>query len=226
MKFQPFLMIPVMAVPLSTMSVAVAKDAPADDIRSATKTFEYVIKDADKRIPPWVLQKSAGVVIGRVTQGGFFVGGKGGGGVMVIKTSSGEWSNPAFVNFAGGSIGLQFGASSADIVAVFMDKASLAKVLTEDFSLGGDVKGVGGPVGAAPVTSADSAGKVYTYARRKGLFAGVALEGAKLSFDQKKSAKFYNQPSVTAVQIFSGQAVPGSLDVVTTLKSSLIRAQQ
>lgn len=227
MKFQPFVMVPVATACLvSTPFVTVADASPTDDIRSATQTFEYVISDPDKRIPPWILRRCAGIVIGEMTQAGFIFGGKGGGGVMLVKNDVGTWSNPAFVKFSGGSFGLQIGAASTDFVVVFMDKASLTKVLTEDFAMGGDIKGVGGPVGAAPVTAADSAGRTYTYARREGLFAGVALEGAKLSYQGKKNGEFYNQPGVTAEEIFTWQATPSSPQAVKALKDALRRAER
>jgi hypothetical protein len=51
---------------------------------------------------------------------------------------------------------------------------------------------------------------VYSYSRSRGLFAGVALEGAGVTMDRKSNAAFYGSSSLTPEQIFesSGNIAP------------------
>ena len=48
--------------------------------------------------------------------------------------------------------------------------------------------------------------EVYSYARSRGLFGGIALDGSVISIDKSANASMYNKPGVTASEIFSGQA--------------------
>jgi hypothetical protein len=44
--------------------------------------------------------------------------------------------------------------------------------------------------------------EVVSYSRNRGLFAGVALEGAGVTMDRKANAAFYSSTSMTPEQIF------------------------
>jgi hypothetical protein len=52
--------------------------------------------------------------------------------------------------------------------------------------------------------------EVYSYSRSRGIFAGVALEGAGITMDRVANASFYGSSSITPEQIFSssGNVVP------------------
>ncbi len=43
---------------------------------------------------------------------------------------------------------------------------------------------------------------MYSYSRSRGLFAGIALEGAGVTMDRKANAKFYGSTSMTPEKIF------------------------
>jgi SH3 domain-containing YSC84-like protein 1 len=226
MKFNPLLAVPVTAsIVIAASPIEIADAAPAERVQNATVAFRRVISDPDKRIPPGVLRQSQAVVImPNMVQAGFLFGGRRGEGVLLVRNANGQWSDPAFVNITGGSFGLQVGASSSDVVMVFMDRASLSEVVNDDFTLGGKVAGVGGPVGVSAVSPADSAGKVYTYARSEGLFGGVALEGAKLAYDKDANSEFYRQPDITLRQVLTTQRRPAP--AVTQLRQALNQAQR
>ena len=44
--------------------------------------------------------------------------------------------------------------------------------------------------------------EVYSYSRSRGLFAGIALEGAGVTMDRKANAAFYGSTSMTPEKIF------------------------
>ena len=79
-------------------------------------------------------------------------------------------------------------------------------------TLGADAAIAAGPVGRYTSASTDLRfrSEIYSYSRSRGLFAGVALDGAGVTIDHKANAAFYASPSITPRQIFNsaGNAAP------------------
>jgi hypothetical protein len=48
--------------------------------------------------------------------------------------------------------------------------------------------------------------EIYSYARTRGLFGGIALDGSVISIDRSANASLYGKSGITATEIFSGQA--------------------
>ena len=48
--------------------------------------------------------------------------------------------------------------------------------------------------------------EIYSYARTRGLFGGIALDGSVISIDRPANASLYGKSGVTATEIFSGQS--------------------
>src|SRR6516162_5167115 len=76
--------------------------------------------------------------------------------------------------------------------------------------------GVDAGIAAGPIGRTGEAGvnlnlesAIYSYSRSKGVFAGVALDGAVLDIDNSMNSKVYG-PSVDAKQIVSGQVAVNS----------------
>src|SRR5207247_6538952 len=108
----------------------------------------------------------------------------------------------------GGSFGLQIGVSPTDLVLVFTDRKAMSMLEGgKDLKLGVDAGVVAGPIGreAEAGVNANLKSAIYAYSRSKGLFAGVALDGAVLSMDKDMNHKVYSE-SVEAKQILDGNA--------------------
>ncbi len=176
-----------------------------DSVQSATQVFSAKVTESKNQIPKSVLEKAVAIaIIPNVVKAGFILGGTRGAGVLAVRNNKGEWSNPAFVTLTGGSVGLQVGAQSSDVIMIFNTKKSLEKALAQDFNLGGSVSGSAGPTGATPVTGTSTVPDVWTYVRtREGLFGGVSLQGTKLEIDNSRNAEFYEKPGITTKQIFT-----------------------
>ncbi len=178
-----------------------------------------------QRIPPRIIQRAQGIaIIPNVVQAGFLFGGRRGAGILVVRDDNNDWSKPAFITLTGGSFGLQIGAQSSDVVLAFMDKAVVMRSLAQSFRLGGNVSVAAGPVGGDIVSPTDPSPQVYSYARNAGLFAGVALEGATISFDRNANARFYGQRNLTPTQIFENAVPLPSPPVLNGLYNALERA--
>jgi lipid-binding SYLF domain-containing protein len=118
------------------------------------------------------------------------------------------WSNPVFVSLTGGSWGLQAGAQSSDIVLVFTTRTGIEGIAGGKLTLGADASVATGLVwrqGSA-ATDMNFHAEIYSYARTRGLFGGIALDGSVISIDRPANASLYGKSGVTATEIMSGQA--------------------
>jgi len=144
-----------------------------------------------------------------VTKVAFIFGGRHGNGVLVVRDKlTSPWSNPVFISLTGGSWGFQAGAQSSDIILVFTTKTGVEGIAGGKLTLGADASVATGPVGrqGSAATDMNFNAEIYSYARTRGLFGGIALDGSVISIDKSGNAALYGKGSVTATEIFSGQA--------------------
>lgn len=172
-----------------------AAPPPAQTLKSATDVLDELAAIPIKSIPPALLADAQGVaIIPHVVKAGFIFGGRGGHGVILARDMNGAWSEPVFVNLGGASVGLQAGVESTDVVLVFRTRKSLDRLLEgkHKITLGVDAAVAAGPVGrqASAATDAKLQAEIVSYSRSRGLFAGVALDGAAIYFDPGINAAF------------------------------------
>ncbi|MEP6473116.1 MAG: lipid-binding SYLF domain-containing protein, partial [Gemmatimonadota bacterium] len=106
-----------------------------------------------------------------------------------------------FMALKGGSIGLQIGGQSADMVLVFMNENAARTISASTFNLGGQASVAAGPVGrnVSAETDYKARAEIYSYSKTKGLFAGIDLAGTKWEVDTKANEKVYGAlPTTTA----------------------------
>src|ERR1700677_2791572 len=202
----------LLAAILAAAFVNVAHSGAREEGRllTATEVLEEVRAMPDVRLPDTLLAHAYGIaVIPDVTKVAFIFGGRHGNGVLVARDKlSSAWSNPAFVSLTGGSWGFQAGAQSSDIVLVFTTKTGIEGIAGGKITLGADASVATGPVGrqGSAATDMNFNAEIYSYARTRGLFGGIALDGTVIAIDKTANAAFYGKNSVTATEIFSGQA--------------------
>jgi lipid-binding SYLF domain-containing protein len=170
---------------------------------TATQVLEELAATPDQKVPDWLMQRAYGVaVVPEVIKGAFFIGARYGNGVLTVRdATSGHFSNPVFVRLGGGSFGAQIGATSTDVVLVFVTPRSVENFARGKFTLGGDVSVAAGPVGRQTEAAAGKAAEIYSYSRSRGLFAGVALDGTVVAFDRSGNHTFYGDDDVTTSMI-------------------------
>jgi lipid-binding SYLF domain-containing protein len=180
----------------ASLGSAHAQTADDTKLAQAVEVLHDFTADDEQGIPTALLERAHGIaVIPNVIRGGFFIGGRRGRGVLMVRTPSGEWSNPAFLTLTGGSIGAQFGAETTDVVLVFANERSIRNIANGKFTLGGDATAVAGPLDRRSTKAVTFRSEVYVYAKSRGLFAGAAFEGAKLDIDEEAGAQFYVAPA-------------------------------
>ena len=176
---------------------------------TATEVLEEVRAMPDARLPDTLLQHAYGIaVIPDVTKVAFIFGGRHGNGVLSVRDKlTGPWSNPVFVSLTGGSWGFQAGAQSSDIILVFTTKRGIEGIAGGKLTLGADASVATGPVGRQGSAATDiGLAEIYSYARTRGLFGGIALDGSVISINRSANAALYHKSGVTATEVFSGQA--------------------
>lgn len=174
---------------------AAAQPSAGNTLRSAATVLDEIQQVPAKSIPAALLAESeAVVVIPNVIRAGFVIGGRAGRGVAVIRNKDGGWGEIRFVVLGGASLGFQAGVQSSDVVLVFRSRGGLDRLLDgrAKLTLGGDVSVAAGPLGrdAAMATDARLRAEIISYGRARGLFAGVALQGAVLTADKRTEAAF------------------------------------
>jgi len=162
-------------------------------------------------IPPAMLGAAEGVAIfPNMIKGGFILGVNFGRGVLLVRKADRSWSAPVMVTMGGGSLGFQAGVQAADIVLVFATPKSLQGILGgQKVTLGADASVAVGPVGRAANAGTDArlGAEIYSYARSRGLFAGVSVGGADLSIDNNANAMLYGRFGVTPADVFNGNQI-------------------
>ncbi len=171
-----------------------AQTVEDDIVYSASQTLNEIMRIPARGIPRSLLKQAHGIaIIPDLLKGGFIVGVRHGKGVVIAKNKNGDWQGPYFVKLTGGSVGFQAGVQATDVVLVFMSQKSVTGLMRGKFTIGGDVSVAAGPIGrqAAAATDGKLRAEILSYSRSRGLFAGVSIDGAVLSPDQRSTNAYY-----------------------------------
>ena len=199
------------------------EDAQADNAARVLSEIQAIPESA---IPDKLLDEAKAIVIVPDTiKAGLVLGGRRGHGLLSMRTADGDWSNPVFVKLTGGSIGLQVGVQSSDVVLVFRSQHGLDSIVNGKFTLGADAGVAAGPVGrqAAALTDGQMKAEIWSWSRARGLFAGVALDGAVLSIDDAADEAVYGQDT-TPRMIFEDRAAQAPSAAVAAFRDRLVQA--
>jgi SH3 domain-containing YSC84-like protein 1 len=170
------------------------------------------VLDIPDNIPQELLGKAeCAIVIPSVTKVAVGIGGSYGRGAMVCrsgKSFNGPWGAPAMYTLEGGSIGLQIGGESTDVILLVMNDRGLEALLSSKVALGGNASVAAGPKGRNVDASTDATlrAEILSYSRSRGLFAGVSLEGMSIRPDDDANKEVYGR-KMTARRIITGAPI-------------------
>jgi lipid-binding SYLF domain-containing protein len=160
------------------------------------------------------------VVIPNYVKGGLGIGGSYGKGVFARRNDCGQWLPPSYVRLTGGSLGFQLGVQATDLVLIFKDNKAADRLMKGRLKLGAEASAAAGPIGRdTQVGTIYFRNGVYSYSRSKGVFAGVALNGAVLTIDDGANRDAYGR-YVYAQEIMNRGAVDVT-DVVRPFMEAL-----
>ena len=196
-------------------------DKIADRLYESSKVFGEVLNAPDGGIPRSLLKDAECVaVIPAVKKAALGSGGQYGRGAVTCRKDKGvgPWGPPSMIGITGGSFGLQLGGQSYDVVMLFMTPDSVEHLLKDKLTLGGDMAAAVGPKGRAisAETNATMRAEILTYARSRGLFAGISLKGAVLSPDKDGNKSLYGREIPAKELLLVGSVpIPGPAQKLT-----------
>jgi lipid-binding SYLF domain-containing protein len=165
-------------------------------VRRANVVLNEARNDPEFGTSRQLFQTARGVmVVPQLVKGGFFIGGEGGNGVLMARHGA-NWSHPAFYALASASFGLQIGLEVAEVVLFVMSERALNAWMRDEVKLGGQagltVLVVGSNASAAATTHANV--DVIAWAKSKGAYAGLTLEGSIIKPRNEWNAAYYGRP--------------------------------
>jgi lipid-binding SYLF domain-containing protein len=184
-----------------TRTSEVKQSNEAARAETAGSVLSELMDAPDQGLPESLLKKAVGIaVIPHVVKGAFGIGGRYGKGLVAQRNADGGWGTPLFIEIGGGSFGLQLGVEATDVVMVFTNREGIQPLLKGKLKLGADASATAGPVGRKAEVGTDILLKssIYSYSRAKGLFAGIALDGAILQLDGDANKKVYGKEIIAA----------------------------
>ncbi len=221
----PRFLISVLAMLLTLPAWGAGVQKDEDTLKNAAAVLKEALDSA--KVPPSLLDKAKCVILlPNVKKFGFGVGGSGGRGPMTCRAGKdfdGKWSAPAMYSIGGASVGLQVGGSSTDFILLVMGEKGVEAILQDKTKLGTDATAAAGPSGATSASTSVGGADVLTYAKAKGLFAGVSLDGATLHQDGDANQRLYGK-AISAREIVRGNAVKtpaGGQPLISLLNSKL-----
>jgi len=202
MRRTRFSLLIVATFALCIVSIASVRGAAAltdeeELVERAKLTVESLKTFSDAgEIRPYVKGARAIVVIPEFVKAGFILGGAHGSGVMLGRNlKTGAWRYPAFVTLSEGSIGLQIGAEASEIIMICLTEKGVNALLDDGVKIGASAGiavltiGAGRSAGTTTAVGAD----VVTFQRSKGLFGGLAVEGAVLNQHQAEDTAYHGK---------------------------------
>ncbi len=163
-------------------------------VEAASDVLREIMAIPNNSIPESLLAEAHGVaIIPGMVKGAFIVGVRRGKGVIVARDASGAWRAPVFITVTGGSVGWQAGLESTDVIAVFRNRRGVEGLMRGKLTLGADATVAAGPVGrqASVATDAILKAEIVSYSRTRGLFAGIAIDGAAMLINHRANAAYY-----------------------------------
>jgi lipid-binding SYLF domain-containing protein len=218
-------MLVALAIPPATAQEALKQQLLVDKARITVNSF---VADPNMTWLRAHLKDVKGVLITpELLKGGLIVGGSGGSAVLLARDEkTGRWSEPGFYTMGAASLGFQIGGQKAEVILMIMTRRALESLYTSSVKLGGDFSVAAGPVGVGAATKGVTA-DILSYARTKGAFAGVSLEGAVVKVSDKSNNAYYGKP-VRPVDILVTQKVsnPKAAELKKALKDAERKDEQ
>jgi SH3 domain-containing YSC84-like protein 1 len=195
---------------ISPLAKADKESSAVDRLDTSAEVLRDMMHADDKGIPQDLMNRAqCVVVIPNMKKAGFIWGAKYGRGYAVCRRAGGVgWTAPAGMRIEGGSFGLQIGGSESDAVVLVNNESGMKHLLSDKFTLGGDASIAAGPVGrdASAQTDVEMHAEMLSYSRSRGIFVGIALEGATLRPDKEADRELYGR-DITNREILTGRDV-------------------
>jgi len=192
-KLMRLTLVPLVAAASLVSLPAHAQSEQQQLVNSAEKTLSNFLRDPQMSWLQTHIGRAYGVLIApQVVKAGFIFGGSGGRGVLIGRDSlSGKWKGPVFYTLATASVGFQAGIAASENITLVMTEKGLNTLLAPSVKLGGDASVAAGPVGAG--ASSDVTTDFVAFARSKGVYGGVNLDGTVITANGEWNNAYYGK---------------------------------
>jgi len=192
-KLMRLTLVPLVAGGLLASLPAHAQSEQQQLVNSAEKTLSNFLRDPQMTWLQSHIGRAYGVLIApQVVKAGFIFGGSGGRGVLIGRDSlNGKWKGPVFYTLATASVGFQAGIAASENITLVMTEKGLNTLLAPSVKLGGDASVAAGPVGAG--ASSDVTTDFVAFARSKGVYGGVNLDGTVITANGDWNNAYYGK---------------------------------
>ena len=217
----------VILIFMTTVS-AEAQNAETNRVKSALEVFQAMVTVPEYQVPAALMRNASGIaILPGVRRVGFVIGGMQGKGVLLVREKDGGWSRPLFITITGASVGWQIGIQSSDIILFFRTPESVERVLRGKYTVGVDASVAAGSLGrdAAAVTDRDLTAEIYSYSRARGIFAGLAVQGAAVDIHYDANAAYYRKEITRPSDILDGSDLPDP-DTAKQLRQGIVRYEK
>jgi lipid-binding SYLF domain-containing protein len=202
----------VILIPALAAAADSSQQQLVDQARATVEAFtaDADMKEALRELGP---QTRALFIVPDFSRWGFVVGGGGGQGLLTVREPrTGFWSQPVFYNVGSLNIGVQIGADVSEIIVVVRSDKAVEDFYSGGFKLGASTGLAKGPSGkGVSVHGLDA--DMLAYARKKGVFGGVALGGALINIASDANRLYYKEPAAPRDIIEGKVSNPRSLDL-------------
>ena len=158
-----------------------------------------------------LLQKAKGIyIVPEFGRGAFIVGGRGGAGLVTVN-HGGKWSDPAFYDMGGISVGPQIGASGGSVAFLLMSQGAVDAFKSGNkFSLNA---GAGLSIVNYSANSQASWGKsdIILWSDTSGAYVGATINVTDVNWDDSNNRKYYGT-NVDMTKIINGSVSNAGAD--------------
>jgi SH3 domain-containing YSC84-like protein 1 len=176
-------------------------------VEKAQLTLENFMSAREMQAFRNLLGRARGVYIApQVLRGAFVVGAAGGSGILLARDlASNQWTGPAFYTMGEVSFGFQAGGEASEVVLLIMTSRGVNSLLSTSVKLGADITLAVGPVGmGAEASTANLSVDILSFARSKGLYGGISLEGAVMATREGWNSAYYGRWVTPTDILFTG----------------------
>jgi lipid-binding SYLF domain-containing protein len=182
-------------ISLLLIAPVMAGQAENKRLQESADVLKEIMAAEDKAIPQDLFAKAqCAVIVPGVKKAGFIVGAKYGRGFASCRQPGGKgWTAPVGMRVEGGSFGFQIGGAESDVIMLVMSQKGMERLLSSKFTLGGEATAAAGPVGRDTTAQTDATmrAEILSWSRSRGLFGGIALQGATLRDDADVDTALY-----------------------------------
>jgi lipid-binding SYLF domain-containing protein len=165
-------------------------------VEEARFTFQNFSSDPNMAAFRDLAKNARGILIApQVLKGAFIWGASGGSGVLLTRQKvNGPWAGPAFYTIGEVSFGFQIGGEASQVILLAMTERGVTAFLGDSFKLGGNIGIAAGPIGAgASAASANLSVDILSFSISKGLYGGIAVDGAVVAVREGLNAAYYGK---------------------------------